>query len=320
MRLLSPNIGAERAGRKPIDPSIPREDVLHDISPEEKSCGCGAELTRVGEDVSEEIEIIPERVTVKRHIYPRYACRCCEGSGDEDNPVFRSAKREPRLLPGSIASSSALAFILTGIIHVGCLAHVRRYFCDAVKASGKTGGARMGLNKINGIYRAYRCIRDAFEDKPKPDEQDILDELNAKVVPLLGDFESWLKDKEPNVRPSSAFGKAVSYTLGQWHKVSRFVESPYLTPDNNAAERAIRPFVLGRKNWLFSGSPKGADASCFFYSLIETAKANNLNPYGYLELIFRTAPHLTESQYENLLPWKVDREAVNLGAGKRWGN
>ena len=364
-------------------PRSPRKDVLHDISQAEKSCGCGAELTRVGEDVSEEIEIIPERVTVKRHIYPLYACRSYEGSGDEDNPVFRSAKREPRLLPGSIASSSALAFILTGkfidhlpfsamrlarggppdtplvyyryhpgrdsgfikdflrdysgflqtdgypgyetaleendkgIIHVGCLAHVRRYFCDAVKASRKTGGARMGLNKINGIYRAYRCIRDAFEDKPKPDEQGILDELNAKVVPLLGDFESWLKDKEPNVRPSSAFGKAVSYTLGQWHKVSRFVESPYLTPDNNAAERAIRPFVLGRKNWLFSGSPKGADASCFFYSLIETAKANNLNPYGYLELIFRTAPHLTESQYENLLPWKVDREAVNLGAGKR---
>ena len=206
-----------------------------------------------------------------------------------------------------------------GIIHVGCLAHVRRYFCDAVKASRKTGGARMGLNKINGIYRAYRCIRDAFEDKPKPDEQGILDELNAKVVPLLGDFESWLKDKEPNVRPSSAFGKAVSYTLGQWHKVSRFVESPYLTPDNNAAERAIRPFVLGRKNWLFSGSPKGADASCFFYSLIETAKANNLNSYGYLELIFRTAPHLTESQYEDLLPWKAGREAVNLGAAKRLG-
>ena len=235
--IIIPEHRRRKGGRKPIDPSIPREDVLHDISPEEKSCGCGAELTRVGEDVSEEIEIIPERVTVKRHIYPRYACRCCEGSGDEDNPVFRSAKREPRLLPGSIASSSALAFILTGIIHVGCLAHVRRYFCDAVKASRKTGGARMGLNKINGIYRAYRCIRDAFEDKPKPDEQGILDELNAKVVPLLGDFESWLKDKEPNVRPSSAFGKAVSYTLGQWHKVSRFVESPYLTPDNNAAER-----------------------------------------------------------------------------------
>ena len=93
-----------------------------------------------------------------------------------------------------------------------------------------------------------------------------------------------------------------------------------MTPDNNAAERAIRPFVVGRKNWLFSGSPRGADASCFFYSLIETAKANNLNPYDYLTWIFKTAPRLSKAQYENLLPWKVDREAVKRAAGRGWRN
>ena len=134
------------------------------------------------------------------------------------------------------------------------------------------------------------------------------------------DFGRWLEDKAPKVRPSSVLGKAVSYARGQWERVSRFVESPYLTPDNNAAERAIRPFVVGRKNWIFSGSPRGADASWFFYSLIETAKANNLNPYDYLTWIFKTAPRLLKAQYENLLPWKVDRQAVKRAAVKSWRN
>ena len=102
----------KKAGRKPLDPNIPREEVIHDIPEEEKICGCGARLSKIDEVVSEELEIIPEQVFVKRHIYPKYACRSCEGSGDEDKPVFRVAKAEPRLLPGSIASPALLSFIL----------------------------------------------------------------------------------------------------------------------------------------------------------------------------------------------------------------
>jgi transposase len=102
----------KKAGRKPLDENIPREEILHDIPEEEKICGCGATLSKVDEVVSEELEIIPEQVFVKRHVYPKYACRCCEGSGDEDKPVFRIAKAEPRLLPGSIASPALLAFVL----------------------------------------------------------------------------------------------------------------------------------------------------------------------------------------------------------------
>jgi transposase len=102
----------KKAGRKPLDPNIPREDVIHDIPEEEKICGCGATLSKIDEVVSEELEIIPDQIYVKRHVYPKYACRCCEGSGDEEKPVFRIAKAEPRLLPGSIASPALLAFIL----------------------------------------------------------------------------------------------------------------------------------------------------------------------------------------------------------------
>ena len=85
--------------------------------------------------------------------------------------------------------------------------------------------------------------------------------------------------ERPGTAPGAALGQAISYTLEQWPKLIRYLEAPELTPDTNACEQAIRPFVVGRKNWLFSGSPRGAKASATFFSLIETAKANNREPY-----------------------------------------
>lgn len=100
---------------------------------------------------------------------------------------------------------------------------------------------------------------------------------------MLEDLKEWLDDKAVKIRSNSNTGQAVANTLKEWDKLSRYIESPYLTPDNNAAEKCIKPFVVGRKNWLFAASPKGAKASSLFFSLIETAKANELNPYGYLK-------------------------------------
>jgi transposase len=92
-----------------------------------------------------------------------------------------------------------------------------------------------------------------------------------------------------------------------------YLDSPYLTPDNNLAENAIRPFVLGRKNWLFSGSPEGARSSCFMFSLLETAKQNGLNPYGYLVHVFKRAPYISQNKnWEELLPWNVKEELLEL--------
>ncbi len=428
----------KKAGRKPLDPNIPREDVIHDIPDEEKICGCGATLSKIDEVVSEELEIIPEQIYVKRHVYPKYACRCCEGSGDEEKPVFRIAKAEPRLLPGSIASPALLAFILVNkftdhlpfyrqekrferigahisrqdmanwsirayqvlkileelfvkkikegpviqmdetpvqvmreperpdtrksymwlarggppdspivlyryhptrdagfikdflyeysgflqtdgyaaydsalkendrIIHVGCMAHLRRKFHEAAKSTQKVGGPHIALSKIQKIYRIEEDLR-----SQDLEVREFLETRREQVTPLLHDFKSWLDEKALQVRPSAAFGKAIAYASSEWDKVTRYLESAYLTPDNNAAERGIRPFVLGRKNWLFSGSPRGADASCFFYTMIETAKENDLNPYGYLKWVFETAPWLEKSDYEKLLPWNCDPERVN---------
>jgi len=108
------------------------------------------------------------------------------------------------------------------------------------------------------------------------------------------------------VPPTLLLGKAIHYSLAQWDKMVRYLESPCLTPDNNACENAIRPFVLGRKNWLFNKSPDGAESSCGMYSLIETAKENGLVPYQYLMALFEKAPLAkTSEDWEKLLPWNI---------------
>ena len=112
--------------------------------------------------------------------------------------------------------------------------------------------------------------------------------------------------RNDEVLPSSQLGKAIHYSLAQWDKMVKYLESPYLTPDNNACENAIRPFVLGRKNWLFCQSPEGAKSSCGIYSLIETAKQNGLIPAHYLTALFEKAPLAsTAEDWEKLLPWNI---------------
>jgi hypothetical protein len=102
----------------------------------------------------------------------------------------------------------------------------------------------------------------------------------------------------------NALGKAISYLASNWSKLERYVEEGYLPLDNNAAERAIRPFVIGRKNWLFSDTPKGAKASAQLYSLVETAKANGQEPYAWLRHALERLPTATSVEdYEALLPW-----------------
>lgn len=101
----------------------------------------------------------------------------------------------------------------------------------------------------------------------------------------------------------------MNYALKEWEKMLRYLDSPYLTPDTNLVENAIRPFVLGRKNWLFPGSPLGAHANATLYSLIKTAKANGVEPYRYLKYIFTKLPFArTQDDYRILTPHHRDRE------------
>ena len=134
----------------------------------------------------------------------------------------------------------------------------------------------------------------------------------TKVRPLLDKIKDLLSNAVDSVPPKSLLGKAISYSMGQWPRIEAYLQDPRLTPDNNIAENAIRPFAVGRKNWLFSGSPRGAKASAVLYSLIETAKANSLNPYEYLIQVFERIPLVKKlSDLEELLPWSLSKKAAS---------
>lgn len=117
---------------------------------------------------------------------------------------------------------------------------------------------------------------------------------------------SWLNTKEKQVLPKTSLGKAISYCLNQWDKLTEFMQDGRLEISNNRTERAIKPFIIGRKNFLFSKAPKGAQASAIFYSVIGTAKANNLNPFYYLTYLFEKLPNIdleNIDELDKLLPW-----------------
>ncbi|ERS84152.1 hypothetical protein Q672_19400 [Marinobacter sp. EVN1] len=125
-----------------------------------------------------------------------------------------------------------------------------------------------------------------------------------KSEPILQQLKSWLDKTQPHITPQSALGKAISYLSNNWSRLIRYLEGGHLPIDNNPAERAIRPFVIGRKNWLFSDTSKGAHASALLYSLIETAKANGQEPYAWLRHVLERLPlTTTTADYEALLPW-----------------
>lgn len=192
---------------------------------------------------------------------------------------------------------------LPGIVHVGCWAHVRRKFDEAAKSSNKSGSAHEALGRIGKIYRIERELR-AQQLSPEAFHRS----RKEQVLPILQDFKQWLETKALQVPPSALLGKAVNYALKEWEKLQHYLDSPYLTPDTNMIENAIRPFVIGRKNWLFSGSPRGAHASATLYSLIETAKANGIEPYLYLRYVFTKLPSVqSRDDYRSLTPQQLDQ-------------
>jgi len=422
-----------RRGRRPLPADLPREEVLHDIPEQEKICSCGQRLVRIGEETSEQVEIIPQQIKVIRHVRPKYACKNCEGL---DSPkAVKIAPVPPQIIPKSLATPGLLAYVLVskfcdaipfyrqeklfrrigielsrvdfchwamqvarqcdpliegflddiragpvvqmdetplqvmkelgradttksymwvlrggppqtplivyryhpsrsakialqylsgyegylqtdgyegyaeagtlpGIVHVGCFAHARRKFDEAAKASKKPGSAHEALGRIAKIYRIERELR---AEELSPDT--FLHKRKQQVQPLLEEFKRWLDKKALQVPPSTLLGKAVGYALGEWEKLRRYLDCPYLTPDTNLVENAIRPFVLGRRNWLFSGSPRGAHASATLYSLIETAKSCGLEPYRYLKYLFTKLPLArTPEDYRALTPHHLDTE------------
>lgn len=426
-----------KPGRRKLPEGLPRAEVVHDLEETEKVCGCGAVLSRIGEETSEQLDIIPAQVRVLRHIRYKYACKKCEGLNGE-GPVVKIAPPAVQLIPKSMAGAGLLAYVMSskfedalpfyrqeklfkrlgvelsratmcgwaieaanrcsplvellekevragplvrvdetvlqvlkepgreattksymwvfmggalgrpavlyqyhpsragevareflagyrgyvqtdgytgynelrgeaGIVQVGCWAHVRRKFFEVSKATKNAVSAQEAMRYIG---RLYAVEHEADRKDYGPEERKAVRQREA--VPILQEFKGWLDRRVDQVPPQSLLGKAINYALGQWERLVRYVEDGILTPDNNRAENAIRPFVIGRKNWLFSDTPRGAHASAALYSLIESAKANKIEPYWYLRYIFEKLPRVgsDSGDFKTLLPQYLDKNAL----------
>jgi len=188
---------------------------------------------------------------------------------------------------------------------VACLVHVRRKFkeaLDAVKPEFRSGtGAETALAKLSKIFNL-----DNKWDILTPEERK--NKRLAELKPALDDFFAWVKSEYDISVPKMQYGQALNYALEQKEKIMRVLDDGRLELENNKAERAVKPFVIGRKNWLFSNTPAGAEASCILYSIVETAKNNNLIPYEYLKYIMSNmkGKKITNELVEKLLPWAED--------------
>ena len=413
-----------RGKRSPLSPDLKRVDVVHEVPEGQRTCPCGTPMVEIGEDVSEQLDIVPMQVRVLRHIRKRYGC-----PSSTHSPI--TAALPPQPLPKSNASADFLAMLLTvkfvdglplarfesvldrhgvpvprqtlarwvigasrllqplhnlmrdtltdgsflhvdetvvqvlkeegktptstsymwvqtggppgkpvvlydydpsrsgqvpvrlldgyqgylmtdgydgynalaetdGIEHLACWAHVRRRFVDAtrVQPKGKRGHADEAVALIGKLYGIER------DHKNVGDEARLL-ARQQHSVPALAVLHAWLEKTLPGVTPKSALGTALAYLRKYWSRLVRYTERGDLPIDNNRCENAIRPFVVGRKAWLFSDTPAGANASAVIYSLVQTAKANGLDPYAWLRRVMRDMPAATTLEnVEALLPWQ----------------
>ena len=192
--------------------------------------------------------------------------------------------------PGYEQTSATLA---------GCWAHARRKFIEAQQAQGKgkTGKADWALNQIQKLY--------ALESKLKTQTFEVKQQQRQQLAaPLLKQLWDWLEKSKDTVPKESSVGKAIYYSQNQWPKLIRYLDDGRLNIDNNRAERAVKPFVIGRKAWLFANTRTGATASATLYSMVETAKINGLEPYKYLTELFEQLPTAnTPEALAKLLPY-----------------
>lgn len=203
---------------------------------------------------------------------------------------------------------------VNAMVHLGCLAHARRYLVEAEAALPKATRppdhpATQMLAVIGELYAVEARWRERAVDPNETVEQACALRYRmrqAHSASLIERLQALLLTHLHGVLPQSLLGKALHYLHEQWPKLVRFLDDGRYPIDNNACENAIRPFVIGRKNWLFSDSVAGAQASANLYSLIETAKANGIEPYRYLCALFQALPIAKSvDDYEALLPWRI---------------
>ena len=216
----------------------------------------------------------------------------------------RSGKRPEAFLKGftgALVTDGYQAYnLLTKVTHCGCWAHARRKWREAMPegATVKTSKAAVGFQYCNKLFAQERKCA-AYKPKYRQDYR------QNKELPLLEEYYAWLKTLHPE--KGSKPEEAVHYSLNQKQQLTAFLSNGEVPISNNLAENAIRPFTLGRKNWLFCDTTKGAEASAIVYSLVKSAKANGVEPFAYLQHVLLQLPYLDKThshqELESLMPW-----------------
>jgi transposase len=187
------------------------------------------------------------------------------------------------------------------LTRLGCMDHSRRKFFDAAKVSFNKKIAKKCLVLIDKLYEVEREVENKSIDEITEARQ-----KKSKIIFEL--LETYIDEQRSKIPPQSVLGKAISYFINEKEFLKRYLENGRFKISNVLIENKIRPFSIGRKNWLFSSSVDGANASAMFYSLIETAKANGINPEQYLTTLFQEIPRALQEEnydYESLLPLKT---------------
>lgn len=204
------------------------------------------------------------------------------------------------------------------VVRAGCMAHVRRKFFEIVRvAKRKRGKAHEAMEFISQLYGIEKHAR---ENNFTVLQRQTL--RQAEAIPILSKFKVWLDETYQQVPKQSAIGKAIQYALNQWSRLIVYVEHGRVEIDNNLVENDIRPFALGRKNWLFMGSDSGAEAGAAFYSLLATCKEHLIEPYAYFKYILDQLPRRNPKEsLMDLLPQFIDRSVlINAYSQTTWSD
>lgn len=418
-------------GRKSLPKSLPYVERIHDLSDDKKQCACGCQLTHIGDDITEQLDVVPQMTFRVVHIRKKYACKGCEDT-------ILTAKLPQQPIPQSIASPGLLAAVIDAkfnrhmplyrqeamfseanltvtrgtlshwliksselltplvklmesdiqnndvafadetplqvlkekgrsptqksymwlfigghpdkrafvyqyhptrshqvvfrffedfrgylhadcykayvalgkkevIHHVACWAHARRYFVDIAKAQKKKGLAHQVVDLIGQLYQIERELKDKSATPPQ-----VFMTRIQKARPILLQIKALLDEHQLKIPPQSPIGTALFYSLTHWEALNVYLYDGRLEIDNNRSERSIKPFVIGRKNWLFHGNEIGAQAGSILFSLIETCKQHHVNAFSWFKYVLTNIQQAeTVEQLEKLLPYNINPELLN---------
>ena len=403
-----------KARRQPLPPQLPRTEIRHD--PDSTTCGCGCELTRVGEDISEKLDYEPGQFSVERHIRGKWACKQCEtitqapvaphvidkgipttnllaqvliSKYADHLPLYRQEQiyaragvelprstladwvgrcgveltplverlqacllghavlhadetPVPMLSPGKKETHRAYVWayattrtapiqgvvydfqpsrsgqacrdfladwqgklvcddyqgykagFASGITEIGCWTHARRKFFE-LSERGDSPIADQALQTIGLLYDIEREIA----EQP-PDERRRLRETRSR--PIVEQYHEWLIHQRTRLTDGTRTAKAIDYSLKRWNALTQYLDDGDVPIDNNWIENQVRPWALGRKNWLFAGSQRSGQRAASIMSLIQSAKINGLDPQAYLRDVLERLPTTTYADIDSLLP------------------